>query len=65
MHTAGERGVAGVRQRVSAAELIRVPQSIVDGIMAQAAQVTRGLGGALAWPGLLRELDRLDPSLRQ
>ena len=45
-------------------ELIRVPQPIVDGIMAQAEQVTRGLGGQLAWPGLLRKLDRLDPSFR-
>ena len=31
---------------------------------AQAAQVTRSLGGALAWPGLLRKLDRLDTSYR-
>jgi ribulose-5-phosphate 4-epimerase/fuculose-1-phosphate aldolase len=45
-------------------ELIRVPQPIVDGMLAQAAQVTRGLGGALAWPGLLRKLERIDPSYR-
>jgi hypothetical protein len=32
--------------------------------MAQASQVTRGAGGALAWPGLLRKLDRADPSFR-
>jgi len=25
-------------------------------------QVTRGAGAELAWPGLLRKLDRLDPS---
>jgi ribulose-5-phosphate 4-epimerase/fuculose-1-phosphate aldolase len=31
-------------------------------MMAQA--VTRGVGGALAWPGLLRKLDRLDPGFR-
>jgi hypothetical protein len=24
-------------------------------------QVTRGLGGALVWPGLLRRLQRLNP----
>jgi ribulose-5-phosphate 4-epimerase/fuculose-1-phosphate aldolase len=47
------------------ADLVRVPQPIIDGIMAQAAQVTRGLGGALAWPGLLRKLDRIDPSYRR
>ena len=44
--------------------LIPVPQAILDGARAQSAQVTRGLGGALAWPGILRKLDRLDPSYR-
>jgi hypothetical protein len=28
------------------------------------AAATKGLGGGLAWPGLLRKLDRLDPSYR-
>jgi ribulose-5-phosphate 4-epimerase/fuculose-1-phosphate aldolase len=46
-------------------ELLRVPQPIVDGVMAAAQQVTRGLGGQLAWPALLRRLDRADPSYRQ
>ena len=45
-------------------ELIRVPSPILAGIQAQATQVTKGLGGALAWPGLLRRLDREDPSYR-
>lgn len=45
-------------------ELIEVPEPIVEGIQAQAEQVTRGLGGQLVWPGLLRKLDRLDPSFR-
>jgi ribulose-5-phosphate 4-epimerase/fuculose-1-phosphate aldolase len=44
--------------------LIRVPAPILAGIQAQATQVTRGLGGALAWPGLLRRLDREDASYR-
>ncbi len=39
-------------------ELISVPQPIVDGIQAQAEQVTKGLGGSLVWPGLRRRLDR-------
>ncbi len=30
----------------------------------QGSVATRGQGGALAWPGLLRRLDRLDPSFR-
>jgi len=45
-------------------DLVQVPQPIVDGIQAQAEQVTKGLGGALAWPGLLRKLDRRDSSYR-
>lgn len=48
----------------TAGELIQVPQPIVDGIRAQAEIVTKGLGGQLIWPGLLRKLDRLDPSFR-
>ncbi len=46
------------------AELTKVPAPIVAGIQAQAEQVTRGLGGQIAWPGLLRKLDRRDPSFR-
>lgn len=45
-------------------ELIAIPQPILDGISAQSAQVTRGLGGALAWPALMRKLDRIDPGFR-
>ncbi len=44
--------------------LIPIPQPILDGARAQSAQVTRGLGGALAWPAVLRKLDRLDPNYR-
>lgn len=42
-------------------ELIRIPDPILAGIQQQATQVTRGLGGKLAWPGLLRRLDRVMP----
>ncbi|MFC3093499.1 class II aldolase/adducin family protein [Alteromonas sediminis] len=41
--------------------LVSVPQPILAGIQAQAEQVTKGLGGQLAWPGLLRLLDRKNP----
>ncbi len=30
------------------------------GVKSNVAAVTKGLGGALAWPGLLRKLDRLN-----
>ena len=49
----------------SGGELIQVPTPIVDGIQAQAEQVTKGLGGALVWPGLLRKLERRDSSFRE
>ena len=45
-------------------ELVQIPQPILDGVQAQAEQVTKGLGGALVWPGLLRKLDRRDSSFR-
>jgi hypothetical protein len=41
-----------------------VDPRIVAGMQAQAKQVTRGAGGALAWPGLLRKLDRHNPGYR-
>ena len=45
-------------------EVIRVPEPILAGIAAQGQAATRGLGGQLAWPGLLRKLDRTDRSYR-
>lgn len=46
-------------------DLIEVGPAIVAGIAQQAEAVTRGLGGEIAWPGLLRKLDRIDPSYKQ
>jgi ribulose-5-phosphate 4-epimerase/fuculose-1-phosphate aldolase len=37
---------------------------ILAGIKAQAEAVTKGLGGQIAWPALLRKLDRKDSSFR-
>ncbi|HZD53726.1 MAG TPA: class II aldolase/adducin family protein [Woeseiaceae bacterium] len=45
-------------------ELREVDGRIQAGIAAQAQEVTKGLGGHLVWPALLRKLDRLDPSYR-
>ena len=53
-----------VMAQSSGGELIQVPTPTVQGIKAQAEQVTNGLGGALIWPGLLRKLDRRDTSFR-
>lgn len=53
-----------VMAQSSGGDLIQVPKPIVEGIQAQAEQVTKGLGGQLIWPGLIRKLDREDPSFR-
>ena len=42
-------------------ELVPVDTRIVGGVKENVVAVTRGLGGALAWPGLLRKLDRVSP----
>ena len=46
-------------------ELKQIAPEILRGIAAQAKEVTKGLGGHLAWPGLLRKLDRRDASFRE
>lgn len=44
--------------------LIPIPEPILAGIKAQQEIVTKGSGGRLVWPGLLRKLDRLDRGFR-
>ena len=41
-----------------------VPQGVLDNIGEQMTAVTRGQFGSLAWPGLLRKLDRRNPGYR-
>ena len=53
-----------VRAQAGGGELIPIDPRIIAGAQAQAKQVTRGAGGGLAWGGLLRMLDRKDPSYR-
>jgi ribulose-5-phosphate 4-epimerase/fuculose-1-phosphate aldolase len=48
----------------SGAELVPIAAPIVDGIRAASKVVLRQSGGMIAWPGILRKLDRLDPSWR-
>jgi len=46
-------------------ELIPIDRRIIEGAAKMVRTVTRGMGaGALTWPGLLRKLDRIDPSFR-
>ena len=53
-----------VRAQAGGGELIPIAKPILDGIQKQVQMVTRGLGGALAWPGLLRKLDRVNPGYK-
>jgi ribulose-5-phosphate 4-epimerase/fuculose-1-phosphate aldolase len=41
--------------------LVPVDPRILKGVKENVVMVTKGLGGKLAWPGLLRRLDRLSP----
>jgi ribulose-5-phosphate 4-epimerase/fuculose-1-phosphate aldolase len=54
-----------VMAQAGGAELVPVDPRIVSGVKANVAAVTRGMGGGgIAWPGLLRKLDRLDPTYK-
>jgi ribulose-5-phosphate 4-epimerase/fuculose-1-phosphate aldolase len=54
-----------VRAQAGGGELVSVPQAIVDGIRQASKAVTRQSGGMIAWPGILRKLDRIDPAWRE
>lgn len=50
-----------VRAQSGGCELILVPEKVQEDNKMLAQMVLRGMGGALAWPGLLRKLDRKNP----
>jgi ribulose-5-phosphate 4-epimerase/fuculose-1-phosphate aldolase len=50
-----------VRAMAGGGELVHVRPEIIGTARQQAAQVTRGLGASLTWPGLLRRLERHHP----
>src|SRR5215471_190885 len=45
-------------------ELSPIPREIITRVASQVDAVTVGMGANLTWPGLLRKLDRRDPSFR-
>jgi ribulose-5-phosphate 4-epimerase/fuculose-1-phosphate aldolase len=53
-----------VRAQAGGGDLIPIDPRIIAGAQAQVKAVTRNAGGGLAWPGLLRRLDRIDNSFR-
>ncbi|MGH7417278.1 MAG: class II aldolase/adducin family protein, partial [Candidatus Rokuibacteriota bacterium] len=55
-----------VRAQSGGGELIPVPKDVMERGYAQATASQRRQGGQgrLVWPGLLRRLDRIDPTFR-
>ena len=53
-----------VRAMAGGSPLRTIAPQIIDNAMEQAKVVTKSLGGMLAWPALLRKLERSDPSYR-
>lgn len=53
-----------VRAQAGGGELVPVDPGIIATGQQQAETVTKEAGGKLAWPALLRKLDRIDPSYR-
>lgn len=51
-----------LRAQAGGGDLVHVDPRIIAGVKTQVKQVTKGVGGALAWPALLRKLDRADPN---
>ncbi len=53
-----------IQVRAQAAPVTEVDPRIVAGVKANVAMVTKGMGGQIAWPALLRKLDRTDPGYK-
>ena len=53
-----------VRAQAGGGELIRIDPRVLSAAREGARTAMRGGGGSLAWPGLLRKLDRVDRSYR-
>jgi len=54
-----------IAAQAGGSELIPIPQAILDGAKESMRKVTRGAGSGLAWPALLRKLDRTNPGYDQ
>jgi len=53
-----------VRAQAGGGELIRIDPRVLSAAREGARTAMRGGGGSLAWPGLLRKLDRIDQGFR-
>jgi ribulose-5-phosphate 4-epimerase/fuculose-1-phosphate aldolase len=64
MYTFESACMIQVRAQAGGGDLIAIDPRIIASAQQQAATVTNAALGALAWPALLRKLDRIDPSYR-
>jgi ribulose-5-phosphate 4-epimerase/fuculose-1-phosphate aldolase len=64
MYTFESACMIQVRAQAGGGELVRIDPRIIATAQQQAEAVTESAIGALAWPALLRKLDRIDPSYR-
>jgi ribulose-5-phosphate 4-epimerase/fuculose-1-phosphate aldolase len=53
-----------VRAQAGGGALRLIGDDVLAGAHVQFSRVTKGVGGRLAWPALLRKLDRCDPDYR-
>jgi ribulose-5-phosphate 4-epimerase/fuculose-1-phosphate aldolase len=53
-----------IRAQAGGGDLIPIGQDIISTAAHQAREASKGQGANLVWPGLLRRLDRADPSYR-
>jgi ribulose-5-phosphate 4-epimerase/fuculose-1-phosphate aldolase len=53
-----------IQVRALSATVTQVDPRIVAGVKANVAMVTKGMGGQIAWPALLRKLDRVNPGYK-
>ena len=65
MHTLQRACEIQVLAQGNGAELLQIPQSVLDTVPGYVKAVMRGAGSALTWPAILRKMDRLDPSFRE
>jgi ribulose-5-phosphate 4-epimerase/fuculose-1-phosphate aldolase len=64
MYTFESACMIQLRAQAGGGELVPVDPGIIATAKQQASTVTAEAGGRLAWPALLRKLDRIDPSYR-
>jgi ribulose-5-phosphate 4-epimerase/fuculose-1-phosphate aldolase len=64
MYTFESACMIQLRAQAGGGDLVTIDPGIIATAKQQAATVTAEAGGKLAWPALLRKLDRIDPSYR-